>query len=334
MIMASARENQTITLPDGRLLGYAEFGDYSGYPLFFFHGFPSSRLEARGADKAARQKGVRIVALDRPGCGLSTFQPGRSFTDWPDDVLALAKHLKLDRFAILGGSGGGPYAIACAHAMDPEMLLAVGVMSCAPPWEAGSQDMPYLAWFTSVAAYYSPWALGGFMYGGVYALKYVATSGIAKSYLDQWLATLSEKKKKNELKVQDDSSSEGVLRGEPTSTINDDPAAAEEESSPDERRRRMLRIAFEPFAQGAEGFVREAQLLCEPDWGFRFEDVKYDKIMLWHGMKDTNAPIRMILYMKDRLPHSEFKGYDENHFGVTNHLDEILSELMKEAKLK
>ncbi len=95
-------------------------------------------------------------------------------------------------------------------------------------------------------------------------------------------------------------------------------------SSIEERRRRVLRIAFEAFAQGAEGFVYEAQLLTQ-DWGFRFEDVAYDKIQLWHGTQDKNAPVRMVRYMVERLPHSvlrEFEG--ENHFTLFRHLEEIL----------
>ena len=104
----------TIRLQDGRRLGYADLGDAGGTPVFYFHGFPSSRLEACMVEEHARRLGVRLLAVDRPGYGLSDDLPGRTIPDWPDDVVALADALGLERFAVVGSSGGGPYAIACA----------------------------------------------------------------------------------------------------------------------------------------------------------------------------------------------------------------------------
>jgi pimeloyl-ACP methyl ester carboxylesterase len=79
--------DRTVRLRDGRLLGYADWGDPGGRPLFFFHGWPGSRLEGRLGEESARAKGIRLIALDRPGMGLSDYQPRRTLVDWPDDVL-------------------------------------------------------------------------------------------------------------------------------------------------------------------------------------------------------------------------------------------------------
>jgi pimeloyl-ACP methyl ester carboxylesterase len=79
--MASTRGNDTLRLRDGRLLGYARYGDPNGTPVFYFHGFPGSRLEARLADAVASRNGVRVIALDRPGSGLSDFKPARTIGD-------------------------------------------------------------------------------------------------------------------------------------------------------------------------------------------------------------------------------------------------------------
>ena len=80
-------------------------------PIMFFHGFPGSRLRASSiGHEAAARAGVRVIAPDRPGMGLSTFQPGRRIVDWPGDVAALADALGLPTFAVAGVSGGGPYA--------------------------------------------------------------------------------------------------------------------------------------------------------------------------------------------------------------------------------
>jgi pimeloyl-ACP methyl ester carboxylesterase len=89
-----------------------------------------------------------------------------------------------------------------------------------------------------------------------------------------------------------------------------------------------LDMVFEAFVQGGAATVQEAVLLSH-DWGFRFEDVTYSKIQLWHGQKDAQSPIEMIRYMAERLPHCmlhEFKG--ETHFTVAGHIDEILSDLV------
>src|SRR4051794_2688416 len=96
--LGSSRLHQVLHLPDGRVLGYAEYGDPTGCPLFFFHGLPGSRLRRHPDDSIAYKLGVRIIAPERPGYGLSSFQPGRTVLDWPADVVTLADALRLDRF--------------------------------------------------------------------------------------------------------------------------------------------------------------------------------------------------------------------------------------------
>ena len=107
-----------VTLPDGRELAYEEYGDPAGFPVLSFHGGLSSRLDAAPANEAARRMGVRLVSPDRPGMGLSTYQPGRRLLDWPADVTHLTDALGIGRFAVMGWSAGGPYAAACAAKMQ------------------------------------------------------------------------------------------------------------------------------------------------------------------------------------------------------------------------
>ncbi|HSV39344.1 MAG TPA: alpha/beta hydrolase [Nocardioidaceae bacterium] len=136
-----APRGETVDLPDGRRLGFAEVGDPAGAPLVYFHGNPGSRLDyaTERGHEALRAAGVRFIGTDRPGYGLSDAKPGRGHVDWPADVSALADALGLDRFAVLGYSRGGRYALACA-ALIPERLTAVGVLS-----GVGSPDMPGFA---------------------------------------------------------------------------------------------------------------------------------------------------------------------------------------------
>ena len=91
--MPTDRINQTVTLKDGRRLGFAEYGARTGRPVFHFHGSASSRFEHPSAESLLDQMGIRFISVDRPGHGLSDFQPQRRLVDWPEDVCHLADHL-------------------------------------------------------------------------------------------------------------------------------------------------------------------------------------------------------------------------------------------------
>src|SRR3990172_1314809 len=110
------RAQDHVRLPDGRKLAYAEFGPPDGHPVLYFHGAPSSRLEPLFlGDAELVRLGLRVIAPDRPGMGGSDFQPGRGFSHWPADVVALADALGLGKFGVFGVSGGGGYVSACAR---------------------------------------------------------------------------------------------------------------------------------------------------------------------------------------------------------------------------
>jgi pimeloyl-ACP methyl ester carboxylesterase len=118
---------QLLRLPDGRRVAFGEYGDPTGQPVVYCHGFPSSRREALLVHDSAAAEGARIIALDRPGYGDSDPRFGRTILEWPADVAAVADHLNLDHVALLGISGGGPYALACA-ARIPERIRACALV--------------------------------------------------------------------------------------------------------------------------------------------------------------------------------------------------------------
>jgi pimeloyl-ACP methyl ester carboxylesterase len=137
---SSSVEQQTLILSDGRSLGYAEFGDPFGFPVFFFHGFGSSCLQTPPAYNHIEN--VHFYSLDRPGFGQSSFQEKRTLLDWAEDVKEFAEKLQIPRFAVIGFSGGGPHALACAKALPSSMLAGAGIISSSGPWmEAGSQGI-------------------------------------------------------------------------------------------------------------------------------------------------------------------------------------------------
>ncbi|KAJ0310688.1 hypothetical protein Brms1b_008641 [Colletotrichum noveboracense] len=128
---------EVLTLPDGRKLGYSQYGLSTGKPIFYCHGLPGSRVEAGHLHEAALETGARIIATDRPGMGLSTFLPGRTLLDHPKDLEHLASHLKINEYGVMGVSGGGPYALACARAMPRDNLKAVAIVCGIGPPDIG-----------------------------------------------------------------------------------------------------------------------------------------------------------------------------------------------------
>lgn len=122
----------TFTLKDGRTMGYAEYGDPSGTPVIAFHGMPGSRLVMKSVEPAALAAGARIIAPDRPGYGLSQPNKRGTLLSYVEDITELADRLKLDRFAVMGVSGGGPYPLACAYKIPERTSVAALVSGIGP----------------------------------------------------------------------------------------------------------------------------------------------------------------------------------------------------------
>src|SRR5579872_207356 len=112
-------EYNLIDLPDGRKLGFSEFGDPSGSPVFDFHAI-------------AKTRHYRFIGIDRPGMGLSTFNEQHTILSWCHDITGLANALEIDKFSIIGHSGGAPFVMACAYAI-PDRLIGAAIVSGMAP---------------------------------------------------------------------------------------------------------------------------------------------------------------------------------------------------------
>lgn len=128
-VRRAAAPSFVVRLPDGRVIAVEEYGDRTGPVVLYFHGWPASRLEAGLIPDLP----VRLLALDRPGYGRSSPHPGRTLLDWPRDVSDVADRLGLDRFHVVGLSGGAPYAAACAYGLPQRVLGAALVCPVPPP---------------------------------------------------------------------------------------------------------------------------------------------------------------------------------------------------------
>lgn len=276
-------------LGDDRTLGYAEYGDPEGTPGFYFHGHPGSRLEAQLAHRAALERGIRIIALDRPGYGRSQFQPGRRILDWPADVAEAADHLCIGQASVLGASGGGPYALACGYA-QPERFTKVGLVSGVGPYNA-PHATDGMRWQNRV----------GFQYGA--RLPFLAR-------LVMW-------------------SMARQVRRSPQHTVEavaqamsgaDAQAAARPEV-----REMLAGVLTEAFRQGYEGAALDVVLLGRP-WGFNLRGVTVP-VLLWQGELDVLVPPAMGRYQAARLPSCRARFLPgEGHLLVIEHMAEILDE--------
>lgn len=127
----------TFRLADGRRLGFAEFGRPDGALVLWFHGTPGARRQFPPVGRrAAEDLGLRVVSLERPGVGSSTDHAYPGLTAWAADVAQVADQLGSERFVVLALSGGGPYALACAHEL-PERVVAVGLLGSLVPTAGG-----------------------------------------------------------------------------------------------------------------------------------------------------------------------------------------------------
>lgn len=121
-----------IRTPDGRVLAVAEWGDPDGVALFALHGTPGGRISYWMDPSIYARHGLRRITLDRPGYGESTRLPGRSVADIVPDVVTIAGELGIGSFAVTGGSGGGPHALACAALLGDRVLRCLANVSVAP----------------------------------------------------------------------------------------------------------------------------------------------------------------------------------------------------------
>jgi len=113
------------TVAEGRVLGWAEYGHPEGDPILWFHGTPGARTQVPPAvDEVALQRGFRVIAVERPGTGRSTDHRYHRIIEFAADIEVLADDLGLDRFGVVGLSGGGPYALAVAHELPDRVVVA------------------------------------------------------------------------------------------------------------------------------------------------------------------------------------------------------------------
>jgi pimeloyl-ACP methyl ester carboxylesterase len=275
-------------------MAYDEYGDAKGAPVFFCHGWPSSRTMAELTDAAAHDLGVRIISPDRPGISGSAFQANRKLIDWPPIVGELADKLEIERFHILAISGGAPYAYVTASEM-PQRVRAIAIVSGAPPIVDLSEHTGLLRLYRWMLALYRshPQLLR------------------ALFYLARPIACLRPPIRFRPLLLK------LLLQPVDAAALRD--AAAFEACFESQRR---------AWRASAKGVMTDAEIYAQP-WGFRLEDVDVP-VRLWHGKEDRAFTFRVAQEVAARLPNCVARYVDNaGHYSLPiRHMHEILADLI------
>jgi pimeloyl-ACP methyl ester carboxylesterase len=292
-MVSTDRLNQVMKLMDGRRLGFAEIGPPTGTAVIYCHGFPGSRLEGRLLERPADRRGVRVIAPDRPGYGLSDEKSERTISEWTDDIAQLADYLELEQFSVLATSGGGPYGLALAH------RLAARIRSLAVVCGLGPIDRTE----------------------ALRSMRWPARFGFRSAQGAAWLTQLIYGEFVGRL-----------MRRRPEFTLSlltvAMPAADRLVLAKPEVRTALCDSMREAVRSGVKGALQDLVLYAH-DWGFNLAGIRVP-VTFWHGEADATVPMSHTLLVAELLPHAEVHRLPgEGHFSLPiNRADEILETLL------
>jgi pimeloyl-ACP methyl ester carboxylesterase len=283
-------ETKHYILQDGRTLAYMESGDPAGYPVMYAHGGPGSRLEAEWFNDVGIRKGFRIIATDRPGHGESSYLENRVLLDYPSDISELADALNIDKFGVIGWSGGGIHTTICAYAI-PDRLL-----------------------FNFTFAGYTNW---GEMPD---AAKYLRNS----NKLDKLALSASEHHPLMfrfffEVMNASDKLMPEVTYKAIVKELND---TDKDIASIPAFKNIFIKDQKEAFRQGSKGPTRDAYLHYH-DWGIKLEDINFP-IHIFHGTEDYLVPVEYSCHIANNVRDCTLHIWEgEGHLAAHDHMDEI-----------
>ena len=272
------------------VVGIYEYGDPAGAPVMVFHGTPACGAGFTWADEPARARGLRLIAPDRPGVGLSSRRASWTIADYPDLVRALADALDVEQFAVWGYSGGGPYAVACAALLPDRVPMTavaagmgqVGVWATIEESEKTDRQMLELSMTHP--------ALARFLLGASGRGARISPKFAMKSFEQQLNA----------------SDREVVLGLGPP--------------------REVMALFTQAFLHGAHGVVADYAAIAQ-SWGFDVESIE-TPMAIFHGDADTMVPLRHGEELAKRVRDAELTVWPgAGHLGTITHVEDILDAL-------
>ena len=211
----------------------------------------------------------------------------------------------MKQYRIMGGSGGGPYALACAYALPKENLKSTGIIAGMGPTKDGVKDMMLASRILIQAVRYAPDLLERFVDYSVGRKFRSSDSDSLREAMRKQLRWIPQKQREQ---------------------LEREPGGLD----------KVVKVFQAHFEQGSAGFVTDARVLAE-DWGFPLEGVEgKGKVWFWYGDQDKNTPVRMGVEMSSKIPGSRLKVFrSEDHFGLwENHGEEIMKDILDDSPQK
>jgi pimeloyl-ACP methyl ester carboxylesterase len=259
---------ESIRTRDGRTLAYAEWGDPGGAPLFSLHGTPGCRLNRPQEEHKLRDAGIRLITYDRPGYGASDRRAGRTVADCEEDVEALADALGIERFPVVGGSGGGPHALAVGARLARRVTRVRCSVSPAP---YGAEGLDWFGDMDPGNVKEFGWALEG--------------EDVLVRELEREAAEVQERVARDPTLLL-----EGFDLAEPDRATLADPRVQEV----------VRESTAEMFANGIYGWVDDDLAFARP-WGFDLDEITVP-VEVRYGAADVLAPAAHGAWLAAHIP--------------------------------
>jgi pimeloyl-ACP methyl ester carboxylesterase len=284
----------TFRVATHRRISFAEYGNPHGRVVFWFHGTPGGRTQiSPHTHPIAMEMGIRLILLERPGVGFSTPHVYPNVLGFADDVGAIADALGEQRFAVVGLSGGGPYALACAYRF-PDRVVAAAVLGGVAPSrgvDAATGGIIGLARRLAPLVELSRRPVGD----GLHRLVRVLAP-IRSQVFDLYVAISPEGDKR-------------VFRRP-------------------EMKQMFIEDILRSLRKQAHALPTDLVLFTR-DWGFSLRDIRVP-IRFWHGDADNIVPVAHVHHMMKLVPDAELRiRHGESHLGALDASEEIFKTLLE-----
>ena len=275
-------------------VGIYEYGDPDGRTVFALHGTPACGAGFDWTDAPARERGLRVIAPDRPGIGHSDPIAMTAVADYGPELGLLADALGIERFSLLGYSGGGPYALAAAHALADrvdavEIVASGGEIGAWATFKELARSDRQLTWLS------------------------LHTPAVARVVL-----RIAELGARTAPKV--------ALRSAATEMSESDQQVLRELGTPSE----ALALFTQALARSSAGVVTDYALIARP-WNIPLGEITH-AVHCWHGTADTLVPLAHTEALMQRLPNAQLTTWPgAGHLGLITHVAEVLDHIEASA---
>lgn len=287
--------DHVITLSNGLRLGYAEYGDPRGEVAFYFHGWPSSRLQGCLFDDLAKKHGMRLICPDRPGIGLSDPQPGRTLEDWQQTLTELASHVGADNWHVIAWSGGGPYVLATALLM-PKRILSASIICGAPPLIfLGDREMFWIYRLLIQLRKLMPTVLGGILKLGAVIAR-MKPGCLVHRLLLKMLGAEDRR----------------ILSDPKVFTV-------------------VCEATLGALKRPAADVIADADIYLS-EWGFEVSRITLP-VHFWHGKQDRNIDWTYTRRLASLIPHAvtHFSEHDGHYSLPVTHAEQVITTAMQKS---